>query len=77
MALTPEQQASVDMAVAIEADRYNKQMALQAQQAKLEAVRIAQQTLLENRRNKPVDEREVTATDITNYASALTSYING
>jgi hypothetical protein len=77
MALTPEQQASVDMAVAIEADRYNKQMALQAQQAKLEAVRIAQQTLLENRRNKPVEEREVTAADITNYASTLTSYING
>jgi hypothetical protein len=77
MALTPEQQSSVDMAVAIEADRHNRQMAAQERLTKLEAVRIAQSTLLENRRNQPVDAREVTAADITAYANTLVSYING
>lgn len=77
MALTPEQQSSVDMAIAIEADRHAKQTAIQAKQTKLEAVRLAQQTLIENRRNQPVDAREVTAADITAYANTLVSYING
>ena len=76
MALTAEQQASVDMAIAIEADRQANQMALLAKQAKLEAVRVAQQTLIENRRNQPVDQREVTAADITAYATTLVNFIN-
>jgi hypothetical protein len=77
MALTPEQQSSVDMALAIEADRHAKQVEIQAKQTKLEAVRLAQQTLIENRRNQPVDAREVTAADIAAYANTLVSYING
>ena len=87
MALTAEQQAQVDLQVAIqtaqsdsqkaiEETRHANQMALQAKQAKLEAVRIAQQTLIENRRNQPVDAREVTAADITAYATTLVNYIN-
>lgn len=46
-------------------------------QAKIEAVRLAKETLIENRRNQPVDAREVTAADITAYANILVSYING
>ena len=76
MALTPEQQASVDMHNAMEQPRREHEMALEARRAKLEAVRLAQQTLIENRRNQPVDAREVTAADITAYAATLVNYVN-
>lgn len=76
MALTAEQQASVDVAIAIETDRHNKIMQAEARRAKLEAVRLAKETLIENRRNQPVDAREVTAADITAYATTLVNYIN-
>lgn len=72
MALTAEQQFHLDL----ENARNAHQMAMQDKQAKLEAVRIAQQTLIENRRNQPVDTREVTAADITAYAATLVNYVN-
>lgn len=72
MALTAEQQFQMDMEVA----RHANQMEIQAKQAKLEAVRLAKETLIENRRNQPVDAREVTAADITAYATTLTNYVN-
>jgi hypothetical protein len=77
MALTAEQQAQVDIQLAVENARNNNQIAITTKQAKLEAVRIAQQTLIENRRNQPVDAREVTAADITAYATTLMNYVNG
>ena len=77
MALTAEQQSQVDIHLAVENARHANQMELQAKQAKLDAVRLAQQTLIENRRNQPVDAREVSAADITAYANVLVSYVNG
>ncbi len=47
-----------------------------AKQARLEAIRMAKETLLENARSKPVDARDVTATDITSFADALLAYVN-
>ena len=76
MALTAEQQSQVDLNDAIEATRFANQAALQAKQAKLEAIRLAQQTLLENARSKAVDSRDVTAADITTFAEAIVTYIN-
>lgn len=76
MALTAEQQAQVDIQLAVENARNVNQVAMQARQAKLEAVRLAKETLIENRRNQPVDAREVTAADITAYATTLVNYIN-
>jgi hypothetical protein len=87
MALTTEQQASVDVQVAIENARHANQVALQeiqqanqitnfAAQQKLDAVRLAQQTLIENARTKPVDEREITPADIATFASTLVTAIN-
>ena len=72
MALTAEQQFQLDLETA----RNNNQLAVAAKQAKLEAVRLAQHTLLENRRNLPVDAREVTAADITAFATTLVNYVN-
>jgi hypothetical protein len=80
MALTPEQQAQVDVQsatqIAVENVRHANQMALQAKQAKLEAIRLAKETLIENARSKPVDAREVTAADITAFAASLELHIN-
>ena len=73
MALDAQQQFQMDM----EAARHANQMAMQAKQAKLEAVRLAKETLIENARSKPVDARDVTAADIAAFAAALEAHING
>ena len=72
MALTAEQQFQMDLETA----RNANQMAMQAKQAKLEAIRLAKETLIENARSKPVDARDVTAADITAFAAALEAHIN-
>lgn len=76
MALTTEQQAQVDVSNAIEAARHANQMAAQAKQAKLEAVRLAKEVLIENARSKAVDARDVAAADITAFAGILIAYID-
>ena len=72
MALTADQQFQMDL----ENARYANQAAAQAKQARLEAVRLAKETLIENARSKPVDAREVTAADITAFAATLEAHIN-
>ena len=76
MALTVEQQAQVDIANAMEDTRHTYQLAILAKQAKLEAIRIAQQTLIENARSKAVEDRDISAADITAYAEILIAYNN-
>jgi hypothetical protein len=76
MALTAEQQSQVNIADAMENNRHTNQMALQAKQAKLEAVRLAKEVLLENARSKAVDSRDVAAADITAFAGTLVAYID-
>ena len=77
MALTAEQQAQVDIQLAIEIARHTNQMQAEAVRAKLEAIRLAKETLIENARSKPVDARDVSAADIQAFAQTLVSYING
>ena len=76
MALTAEQQSQVDVSNAMEATRHTNQMALQAKQAKLEAVRLAKEVLIENARSRAVDSRDVAAADITAFAGTLVAYID-
>jgi hypothetical protein len=76
MALTTEQQATVDVQVEVENARHTNQMALQAKQAKLEAVRLAKEVLIENARSKSVDARDVAASDIATFAGVLVAYID-
>ena len=76
MALTPEQQAQVGIQLAVENARHANQMAAESKRAKLEAVRLAKETLIENARSKPVDARDVTAADITAFASVLETHVN-
>ena len=77
MALTPEQQAQVDIQMAIETARAANQVASEGRREKLEAVRLAKETLIENARSKPTDSREISATDITAFAATLIAYIGG
>jgi hypothetical protein len=72
MALTAEQQFQMDM----EAMRQTNMMAAQARSTKLEAVRLAKETLIENARSRPTDSREITAADITAFAATLEAHIN-
>ena len=69
------------------ADMYTKEQAREnlrreydasvgARHARLEAIRLAKETLIENDRSKPADERGVTASDITTFADALITYVN-
>lgn len=76
MALTTEQQSDIEYQNAMETTRHTNQMALQAKQAKLDAVRMAKETLIENARSKAVDARDVSASDITSFAEVLNTYIN-
>ena len=75
MALTAEQQSQVDVQVEVDNARHINQTALQAKQAKLEAVRLAKEVLIENARSKAVDSRDVAAADITAFAGILVAYI--
>jgi hypothetical protein len=47
-----------------------------AAQQKLDATRLAQQTLIENARSRPADEREITPADIAAFANALVAATN-
>jgi hypothetical protein len=87
MAFTAEQQAQVDMAIAIETSRATQQAAAEtvridsqaaadAKRARLEALRMAKELLVENRRNLPADQRQVTTADITAFADTLVAYVN-
>lgn len=76
MAFTAEQQAMLDIQTATETLRHNNQMILMTAQMKLDAIRLAQQTLIENARSRPADEREITPADIAVFANALVAATN-
>ena len=72
MALTTDQQDQIEFATAMA----TANSANEVRRARLEAVRLAKETLIENARSKSVDERDVTAADIATFAAALTAYID-
>lgn len=53
---------------------YNK--SLESKKHKMELVRIAKDTLVENSRSKSVEERDISSEDIINFADSLFDYIN-
>jgi len=61
--------------VGIENVRHANTMADRRLQARIEAVRFAKETLVENNRTKSVTERDVSAEDITVLADALVNYM--
>lgn len=71
--LTPEQQAEFDASV--QATQHAQQVQLENNRARLEAVRIARETLTDNRRTMPADTPGITAAEITAFADTLVTYI--
>jgi hypothetical protein len=76
MALTTEQQAQFEIQRDITVLTQAHNVAMESKRSKLEAVRIAKEVLTENRRSLPVGEREVSAADITAFATTVITYIN-
>lgn len=77
MALSPEMQAQVDQQNAIENNRAANQAASEDKRAKLEALRIAKEVLVENRRTKTAAEAvDIDDAAITNFASVLIQFVN-
>jgi galactokinase len=77
MSLTAEQQAVVDQQNAIENNRASNQAVTDNKRTKLEALRIAKEVLVENRRTKPAAEAaDIDDADITNFASVLVQFVN-
>jgi predicted RNase H-like HicB family nuclease len=80
MALTAEQQAQIEYETALqearEAGRQAHELAMDQRRIKQEMIRLAKETLIENDRSKPADERGVSASDITTFAAALNTYVN-
>jgi hypothetical protein len=72
--MTFEEQLQMQTAIATAQATASVQEA--AKQRKLEAVRIAHITLIENKRNLPVDQRQITAAEITAFADTLNAHIN-
>jgi hypothetical protein len=55
--------------------RREHEQEMEARRAKLELIRLAKETLIENARNKPADEAVITAEEITAFAQELTNYV--
>jgi predicted membrane chloride channel (bestrophin family) len=60
---------------ASEAARHEHEKVMESRRAKLELLRMAKETLVENARNKPVDEAAVTAADIVAFANELAAQL--
>ena len=83
MALTEEMQAQIAaqqasqqaVEAAREAARRDHEKDMELRRAKLELLRMAKETLVENARNKPVDEAGVTAAAIVAFANELAAQL--
>jgi hypothetical protein len=62
---------STDAQLLLSEKQHTQQMATLEKTTRLEAFRMAKEILMENAKAKPVNEREITPADITNYADAL------
>lgn len=75
MALTAEQQAEIEFEKAREVARIEARVSEQSKAQKLEALRIAQNIVLENSRNS-TETTPITANDLTSIGAALIAFID-
>lgn len=71
MAYTPEQEFQLEL----ETQRAKYQEATEARRTRFDAIRLAKEVLIDNARNKPAEESEVTVQQITKFADELIRYI--
>jgi hypothetical protein len=78
MALTAEQQAQVDVQIAIqtaiEDKRHENSIAMINKNQKFETLRMAKDILIENSRTLPVESRQVTTANVIVIANELLNY---
>lgn len=72
MALRDDLQIQLDL----EHLRNTNQLRAENNRNRLEAVRLAKEILVENARNKPVEESTVSVDDVITFADKLITYIN-
>lgn len=56
--------------------RFERELLKEEKRIRLEVVRLAKETLIENSRFKAVNEKDVSAEDITVFANVLFNYTN-
>ncbi len=71
--LPEEMQAQLDYQLAMDESRTNQQLAIQARTAKLDALRMAKDIVMENHRTAP-SGTAITAGDITSIAADLEAF---
>ena len=76
MALTAEQQAQVDVQIAIEDKRHELNIAIINKNQKFETLRMAKDILIENSRTLPVESRQVTTANVITISNELFNYSN-
>jgi hypothetical protein len=69
-------ETTTEIHVTLEQMRLENANALERQRGRLEVIRLAKETLIENARNNPVGEAGVTAAEITAFAQELNIYVN-
>jgi hypothetical protein len=75
MALAEEMRAQIAAQQETENARREHERDMEARRAKLELLRMAKETLVENARNKPAEEAVITAAEITAFAQELINYV--
>lgn len=59
----------------LETSRRTHEIAMNDKRLRVEIIRMAKETLIENARNKPASEAVVTAEEITAFANELNNYV--
>ena len=74
--LTDEQKNTIAFNKAMVASQSEIQVEQDTARNRMEAIRLAKETLIENSRSLPADQREITASQITAYAESILSFVN-
>jgi hypothetical protein len=76
MTMTPQEimTAQLQHQQETEANRRTHEIEMDNKRTRLEFIRMAKETLIENARNKPASEAIVTAEEITAFANTLINY---
>jgi len=76
MALTAEQQAEIDFAEARDDGRRAHELVMETRRNRMEMLRMARDTLTENRRDEPTGSRSITEGDIITFTTTLLAYVD-
>ena len=68
--------ASHEFAIAQDTTRREHEIAMLKRNARLELLRTAKEIIIENKRNKPVTERDVSEAEIVAFASTLEGFLD-